>query len=90
VVEIAGKKRKRYDVAQAAGASAVALIQAWSTMTDDIIAPWRQTGGGGGSEFGKAKWLSTLKTGFRTAEEPPRFKIWQLALADHVVRATWP
>ena len=51
-------------------------------------APWRQTGGGGGSEFGKPKWLAALKVGFKTTESPPRFAIWQLALADHVVR-TW-
>ena len=50
-------------------------------------APWRQTGGGGGSEFGKLKWLKALKTAFLPEEEPPRFKLWQLALADHVVRA---
>ncbi len=49
-------------------------------------APWRQTGGGGGSEFGKPKWLAALKDGYKTAEEPPRFTLWQLALADSVVR----
>lgn len=81
-----GKKRREYDVSQVAGATALAVIQAWSTITDDIYAPWRQTGGGGGSEFGKVKWLTALKVGFKTTEEPPRFKLWQLALADQVVR----
>jgi hypothetical protein len=45
------------------------------------------TAGAGGSEFGKQKWLAVLKGGFKTAEEPPKFKLWQLALADHVVCA---
>lgn len=85
-VLIGGKKRKRYDVSQAAGASAMALLSTWNTTTGDIVAPWRQTGGGGGSEYGKPKWLAALKTGYKTADEPPHFKLWQLALADHVVR----
>lgn len=83
---VGGKKRKEYDASQVAGAGAVAVIQSWSTTTQEIHAPWRQTGGGGGSEFGKAKWLAALKFGFKTVEEPPRFKLWQLALADQVVR----
>ena len=49
-------------------------------------APWRQTVGAGGSEFGKLKWFTALKCGFKTAGETPHFKLWQLALADHVVR----
>ena len=87
-VVVAGKKCKRYDNTQTAGTAAQTLIQSWSTTTDDMPAPWRQTGGGGGSEFGKPKWLAALKAGFKTPENPPRFAIWQLALADHVVR-TW-
>ena len=84
------KKCKRYDDAQAAGAAALALLQTWGTTTADIQAPWRQTGGGGGSEFGKPKWIAALKGGFKTASEPPRFMLWQLALADHVVRHSPP
>ena len=42
--------------------------------------------GAGGSEFGKPRWLAVLKAGFKNAGEPPEFKLWQLALADHVVR----
>ena len=49
-------------------------------------APWRQTAGAGGSEFGKLKWLTALKCGFKKGGETPVFKLWQLALADHVVR----
>ena len=83
-----GLRQEAQGVRRFAGGSATALavIQAWSTITDDIYAPWRQTGGGGGSEFGKVKWLTALKVGFKTTEEPPRFKLWQLALADQVVR----
>ena len=49
-------------------------------------APWRQTAGAGGSEFGKLKWFAALKCGFKMGGETPHFKLWQLALADHVVR----
>ena len=83
---VGGKKCKRYDATQPTGAAAEALIQTWSTVTDDMPAPWRQTGGGGGSAFGKPRWLAALKAGYKTTESPPRFSIWQLALADHVVR----
>ena len=54
-IDVGGKKRKRYDTSQVAGAAAAALIQTWSATTEDMPAPWRQTGGGGGSEFGKPK-----------------------------------
>jgi hypothetical protein len=65
----------------------MALLEGWrSATTADVAAPWRMTAGAGGSEFGKQKWLAVLKGGFKTAEEPSNFKLWQLALADHVVR----
>ena len=81
------KAPQEYDKAQKAGADAVALLESWkSATTDDMPAPWRQTAGAGGSEFGKPRWLAVLKAGFKNAGEPPEFKLWQLALADHVVR----
>jgi hypothetical protein len=79
--------RREYDKAQPAGAAAVTLLELWKSNTsDDMPAPWRQTAGAGGSEFGKYKWFNVLKAGFKTPSEVPRFKLWQLALADHVVR----
>ena len=82
-----GKKRKTYNVSHPVGAAAVQLLTSWgSTASDDMPAPWRQTGGGGGSEFGKPKWFAALKDGFKTTVDPPRFQLWQLALADVVVR----
>ena len=81
------KPAQEYDKSQKAGADAVALLETWkSATTDDMPAPWRQTAGAGGSEFGKPKWLAVLKKGFKNAAETPEFKLWQLALADHVVR----
>jgi hypothetical protein len=83
------KGRRDYDKTQKAGADAVALLEGWkSGTTEDVAAPWRMTAGAGGSEFGKPKWVAVLKGGFKTAEDPPKFKLWQLALADHVVRAS--
>ena len=81
------KTRREYDTSQQAGSDAVALLDSWKGCTSvDMQAPWRQTAGAGGSEFGKIKWFNALKGGFKTAGEAPRFKLWQLALADHVVR----
>ena len=81
------KTRREYDKSQPAGAAAVTLLELWkSNISDDMPAPWRQTAGAGGSEFGKYKWFNVLKAGFKTASEVPHFKLWQLALADHVVR----
>ena len=62
------------------------MLESWKSATTDMPAPWRQTAGAGGSEFGKLKWFAALKYGFKTGGETPRFKLWQLALADHVVR----
>ena len=82
-----GKMRKAYDMTQPAGDAAAKLLQSWSgAMTPDMPAPWRQTGGGGGSEFGKPKWLVALKACFKTTADPPHFTPWQLGLADHVAR----
>ena len=76
VTATGGKKRKAYDVSQPAGDAATKLLQSWNgAMTADMPAPWRQTGGGGGSEFGKLKWLVTLKACFKTMVDPPSFKI---------------
>ena len=61
------------------------MLESWKSATTDMPAPWRQTAGAGGSEFGKLKWFAALKYGFKTGETP-HFKLWQLALADHVVR----
>ena len=86
-LDVNGKTRKAYDASLPAGASAINLLASWGmATTPDMPAPWRQTGGGGGSEFGKPKWLAALKDGYKTADEPPRFTLWQLALADSVVR----
>ena len=88
---IGGAKAREYDKSQKAGADAIAVLENWkSAMTDDMPAPWRQTAGAGGSEYGKPKWLAVLKAGFKNAAEPPEFKLWQLALADHVVRLSYP
>jgi hypothetical protein len=65
-------------------------LETWkSAITTEMPAPWRQTAGAGGSEFGKLKWFNVLKLGFKTASDTPHFKLWQLALADHVVRASY-
>lgn len=83
----ANAKRRTYDTTQTAGAEASSLLASWkSATTADMPAPWRQTAGAGGSEFGKLKWLTALKCGFKKGGETPVFKLWQLALADHVVR----
>ena len=49
-------------------------------------APWRQTAGGGGSEFGKPRWHAALQAAYKPGVSPPVYNLWQLALADHVVR----
>jgi hypothetical protein len=78
------------ELLEAAGADAAALLETWkSAITTEMPAPWRQTAGAGGSEFGKLKWFNVLKLGFKTASDTPHFKLWQLALADHVVRASY-
>lgn len=85
-----GKKHTSYDATMPAGAAVVELLAGWrAATTDDMHAPWRQTGGGGGSEFGKPAWFKALKLAFPSEHEPPSFKLWQLALADHVVRGSF-
>lgn len=44
-------------------------------------------GAGGGSEYGKVSFFETLKSAFAPGSDPPVFKLWQLAMADFVVRA---
>lgn len=77
-----------YDKSTLTGTAAAALLATWSQATSAAMpAPWRMTAGSGGSEFGSLKWHDTLKSGFgRQNEDVPVFKLWQLALADHVVR----
>ncbi len=83
-----GLKRLEYDPATPDGAAALELIATLkAAKTGDVSAPWRQTVGAGGSEFGKPKWFAALKRAFPPLEgQPPVFRLWQLALADVVVR----
>ena len=81
-----------YDKSTSTGTAAAALLATWSQATSAAMpAPWRMTAGSGGSEFGSLKWRHDStplnKSGFgRQNEDVPVFKLWQLALADHVVR----
>ena len=88
VVEGAGGRSKTaYDTKQIAGAAAANLLTTWlGATTEDMQAPWRQTAGGGGSEFGKPRWHAALQAAFKPQASPPVYNLWQLALADHVVR----
>ena len=81
-------KRLVYDVNRPDGAAAVKLINDLkAAKTESMPAPWRQTAGNGGSEFGKVAWYKTLRSAFpSSSSSPPDFQLWQLALADHVVR----
>lgn len=82
-----------YDDSRPDGAAAVKLIgDLKAAKTEAMPAPWRQTAGSGGSEFGKVAWFRTLATAFPSAASPPEFQLWQVALADHVVseRAATP
>lgn len=77
-----------YDISRPDGAAAVKLISDLkAAKTEAMPAPWRQTAGSGGSEFGKVVWYKTLTSAFPSSSTPPKFQLWQLALADHVVRA---
>ena len=79
-------KRLVYDDNRPDGAAAVKLIiDLKAAKTGSVPAPWRQTAGSGG-EFGKVAWYKTLVSAFPTSTSPPEFQLWQLALADHVVR----
>ena len=81
-------KRLVYDDIRPDGAAAVKLINDLkAAKTESMPAPWRQTAGSGGSEFGKVAWYKTLKSAFPSSSSPPEFRLWQLALADHVVRS---
>ena len=88
IVEGTGARIKiEYDMTQPTGAAAANLVTGWlGATTEDMQAPWRQTAGGGGSEFGKARWHAALKAAYKPQSSPPVYKLWQLALADHVVR----
>jgi hypothetical protein len=80
-------KRLVYDDNRPDGAAAVKLISDLkAAKTGSVPAPWRQTAGSGGSEFGKVAWYKTLMSAFPASSSPPEFQLWQLALADHVVR----
>ena len=86
-----GTKATTYDPATPAGGEANKLLATWlASTTPDMQAPWRQTGGGGGSEFGKPRWHTTLQAAYKPQESPPVYKLWQLALAVHVVRRNAP
>lgn len=77
-----------YDKDTAAGAAASAILEKWHrNKSPEMPAPWRMTAGNSGSEFGSVRWFEALKTAYGKNEAVPRFKLWQLALADHVVRA---
>lgn len=76
-----------YDMSSSMGQAADALLSSWrKSTTTTMRAPWRMTAGSGGSEFGSLQWYDTLKSGFGVTDEVPQFKLWQLALADHLVR----
>ena len=79
---------KDYDTSTRDGQDAKALLEKWAQeMSDNLPAPWRMTAGSGGSDFGKPLWFLTLCRAFKKdASAPGQFKIWQLALADLMVR----
>ena len=76
-----------YDKSTSLGLAASTQLVNWLKETTNVVrAPWRMTAGSGGSEFGSLLWYETLKSGFGATDDVPQFKLWQLALADHVVR----
>lgn len=77
-----------YDTSTAAGAAALAILEKWErNKSAEMPAPWRMTAGNSGSEFGSVRWFEALKAAYGVEGAVPRFKLWQLALADHVVSA---
>jgi len=80
--------KKNYDTSTRDGQDAKTLLEKWAQDTSDSLpAPWRMTAGSGGSDFGKPLWFLTLCRAFKKDPSAPgEFKLWQLALADLVVR----
>ena len=82
-------KRLVFDASSPSGAAALAhLAVLRSAKTAEMVAPWRQTAGHGGSEYGKYEYFEALKRAFARLGDVPEFKLWELALADSVVRPT--
>ena len=85
------KGQRRYDTTTRVGQEAVALLKTWSAALDgnagvDQPAPWRQTAGNNGSEFGRLQYLEALFAAYKKKGTSAEFALWELAHFDLMVR----
>jgi len=83
--------KREYDISTKLGQDAVALLQTWSTALDSNLggpqaAPWRQTAGNHGSEFGQQQYLKALFSAYKKKGTSADFALWEIAHFDLMVR----